>query len=113
MTDEIKKEARREGDWEMVSSASKPTGDRCGDTRGGRRQVCETIMKMVGRTVQSCVDLRVVGLIVDRSSAPRAEQSSQRVTGERMRGETRGEQLFCAGIKLRGGLSPPGDVMGG
>ena len=39
--------------------------------------------------MQSCVDLRVVGLIVDRSSAQRAEQSSQRVTGERMRGERR------------------------
>ena len=45
MTDKIKKEARREGDWEMVSSTSKPTGDRFGDSRGGRRQVCERNMK--------------------------------------------------------------------
>lgn len=37
--------ARRVGDWEMVLSTSKPTGDWFGSS-GGRRQVSESITKM-------------------------------------------------------------------
>lgn len=39
-----KSEARRAGDWEMVLSTSKPTGDWCWH-QWGRRQVSESIMK--------------------------------------------------------------------
>lgn len=40
-----KHEARRAGDWEMVLSTSKPTGDWFGSS-GRRRQVSESIIKM-------------------------------------------------------------------
>lgn len=58
-----KNEARRAGDWEMVLSTSKSTGDWFGSS-GGRRQVSESIIKNgKGCTVQICVELRVVELI--------------------------------------------------
>lgn len=102
-----KNEARRAGDWEMVLSTSKSTGDWFGSS-GGRRQVSESIIKNgKGCTVQICVELRVVELIewigqVQRQS--RGKKKTVSLTGER-----RGDQCACGGVNMTGELLPPGD----
>lgn len=82
-----KNEARRVGDWEMVLSTSKPTGDWSGSI-GGRRQVSESIIKMDRLHSANLCGAESGGADrVDWSSAEiEQSKSSQCLTGEE-RGE--------------------------
>lgn len=55
--------ARRAGDWEMVLSTSKPTGDWFGSSGGEKASESEYHRNGIGCTVQICGELRVVELI--------------------------------------------------
>lgn len=85
-----KNEASKAGDWEMVLSTSKPTGDWFGRSRG-RRQVSESIRKM--NRLHSANLCAVEGGGVDRVDWSSAEieqsKSGQCLTGEGRREETR------------------------